>query len=195
MIEPRTLAQRIAGTRLASLPTAVVAALRPLFPGMTVRTHPGRIDVADVAAGDIFNPPMIAVSVINASGPVQVAGQFDLVVECAAYVITEEMAIDSRSTPRDQVALAVCQGLLEILADMDAPRWGLDSITSPTDMRAQPLFTAISYEKGFCFYAVTWRQTLFAEGHPMDPPMATVRLETIQDGQAVQLWPSEEDGA
>lgn len=195
MIEARTLAERISSTRLAALPTAVADTLRPLFPDLTVRTHPGRIDVADVAAGDIFNPPMIAVSVISAGGPVQVAGQFDLVAECAAYVITQEMAIDSRSTPRDQVALAICQGLLEILADMDAPRWGLPSITSPTDMRAQPLFTAISYEKGFCFYAVTWRQTLFAEGQPMDPPMATVRLETVQDGQVVTLWPAEGDEA
>ena len=189
MIAARTLSERLAVARLAALPDAMTAILRPLFPDVTVRTHPGRIDVADVVAGDIFQPPMIAVSVIGATAPVQVPGQYDIVAECAAYVVTEEMAISGRSTPREQVALALCHGLLDILADFQTPRWGLGDITRPAEMRAQPLFTALSYQKGFCFYAVTWRQTLFAEGAPMTPPMPTERLETIEDGETITLWP------
>ncbi|ODT13949.1 MAG: hypothetical protein ABS35_36315 [Kaistia sp. SCN 65-12] len=192
MITPRTLSDRLAAARLAALPEAMAGTLRPLFPDVTVRTHPGRIDVADVVAGEIFQPPMIAVSVIGAAGPVQVPGQYNIVAECAAYVVTEETVIAGRSTRREEVALALCHGLLDILADFMTPRWGLSDITSPADMRAQPLFTALSYQKGVCFYAVTWRQTLFAEGQPMTPPMPTERLETVQDGEITKLWPTED---
>lgn len=189
MIAARTLPERLAAARLAALPDAMVATLRPLFPGVTVRTHPGRIDLADVAAGDIFLPPMIAVSVIGMTAPVQTPGQYEIGAECAAYVVTEDLVIADRSTRREEVALALCHGFLDILADFETPRWGLSDIASPAEMRAQPLFTALSYKKGLCFYAVTWRQTLFAEGQPMTPPMLTERLETVEDGETVTLWP------
>ncbi|PPE80369.1 hypothetical protein C3941_09425 [Kaistia algarum] len=186
-----TLAARIAASRLAPLPTAIATTLRPLFLGVQVKTHPGRIDVADVLAGDVFLPPMIAISVVAADPSVEIAGDCSVLAECCAYVVSEDMAIGNRSTGRDQVALAMCQGVADVLTDFDAPRWGLASITSPAEIRIRPLFTQLSFEKGIAFYATTWRQRLFELGSPMPLPMATERLYTIEDAAEVTLWPTE----
>jgi len=190
-IAPMTLAERIAASRLAPLPAAIAATFRPLFLGVQVKTHPGRIDVADVLAGDVFLPPMIAISVVAADPEVQTPADYSVHAECCAYVICEDMAIGNLSTGRDQVALAMCQGVADVLADLDAPRWGLASITSPDTIRIRPLFTQLSYERGIAFYAVTWRQRLFGLGAPMPPPMPTERLYTIEDAVEVTLWPTE----
>lgn len=190
-ISPMTLAERIAASRLAPLPGAIAATLRPLFLGVQVKTHPGRIDVADVLAGDVFLPPMIAISVVAADPVVEIASDYSVFAECCAYVISEDMAVGNLSVGRDQVALAMCQGVADVVCDLDAPRWGLEDITSPADIRIRPLFTQLSFEKGIAFYAVTWRQKLFALGAPMPPPMATQQLTTIEDGVEVVLWPTE----
>lgn len=199
-ITPMTLSARIAASRLAPLPAAIAATLRPLFLGVTVKTHPGRIDVEDVLAGDVFLPPMIAISLIAADPVVEIAGDYSVLAECCAYVISEDIAIGDLAVGRDQVALAMCQGVADVLDDLDMARWGLADITSPADIRIRPLFTQLSFEKGIAFYAVTWRQKLFELGAPMPPPMATEQLITIEDGVEVTLWPTEgvddgEDGA
>ena len=192
-IAPMTLSARIAASRLAPLPAAIANSLRPLFLGVQVKTHPGRIDVADVLAGDIFLPPMIAISVVAADPEVQTPADYSIHAECCAYVVSEDMAIGNLSTGRDQVALAMCQGVADVLADMDAPRWGLASITSPDTIRIRPLFTQLSFEKGIAFYAVTWRQRLFELGAPMPPPLAGERLYTVHDGVEETLWPEPDE--
>lgn len=190
MIAPMTIAQRLAAARLGLMPDAIAATLRPLFPDVTVRTHPGRIDVADIIAGDIFMPPMIAVTVTEWSGDGQVPGQFDVVAECAAYIVTEETVVANKAVGRDQVGLALALGVMAVLNDMDAPRWGLADITGPRDQRGRALFTALSYAKGVAYYAVTWKQTLFAEGAPMPVPVDTEQLEAVEDGTIIVAWPT-----
>jgi len=89
-------------------------------------------------------------------------------------------------------AIAIGVGIVEILAGLDTPqRWGLSDIGGPHAIRLRPLFTALTFEKGSAFYAVTWRQKLFAEGEPMPGPVPTERLETVEDGETVVLWPEE----
>lgn len=193
MIAPLTIAQRLAAARLGLLPDAISATLRPLYPDVTVRTHPGRIDVADIIAGDIFLPPMIAVAVTEFSGDGQVPGQMDVVADCAAYIVTEEMALAGRAVGRDQVGLAIALGMLEILNDLDLPRWGMTNITPPRDPRGRALFSALSYEKGTAYYSVTWKQVLFAEGEPMPGPVPTETLETVEDGDIIVVWPTPDD--
>lgn len=188
---PMTLSARIAASRLSPLPEAVASTLRPLFPGVTVKTHPGRIDIEDVLAGTVFAPPMIAISVVGADPSLDLAADYSVIADCCAYVISEDMAIGNFSVGRDQVALAMCQGVVDVLADLDTSRWSLAEITSPEAIRIRALFTQLAFEKGVAFYGVTWRQKLFALGEAMTPPAPTERLYTVEDGVEVTLWPTE----
>lgn len=177
MITPATIAQRLAASRLVGLMPAIEDTLKPLFPGVTVRSHPGRIDVSDVIEQSIFQPPMIALALTRWRGPVAVDGSWRIEVECAAYVVTEDMALGPRRVPRQEVAHALSHGLLDILADLDAPRWGLPAITSPERAEARPLFTALTYAKGAAYYAVSWQQSLIGEGQD---PLARALLTDVQ---------------
>ncbi|WP_170145873.1 hypothetical protein [Rhodoplanes elegans] len=184
MIGPATIAERLAASRLVGFLPAVEAALKPLFPGVTVRSHPGRIDVSDLIEKDIFLAPMIAVALTRWRGPVGVGGDWRLGLECAAYVVTEDMASDGRVTPRQEVAFALSHGILDVLADFTTSRWGLQSITSPEDAEARPLFTSETFAKGSAFYAVTWKQSLIGLG---PDPLARVLVsdvEAVLDGAA-----------
>ncbi|NJL32992.1 MAG: hypothetical protein HC893_02995 [Chloroflexaceae bacterium] len=164
MIAPQTISQRLAASRLVGLLPAIEGALKPLFPDVTVRAHPGRIDVSDLIEKDIFLPPMIAVALTRWRGPVAVDGSWRIEVECAAYIVTEDMAVAGRAVPRQEVAHAIGHGLLDILADLDAPRWGLPAITSPERAEARPLFTSETFARGAAYYVVTWEQSLIGLG-------------------------------
>jgi hypothetical protein len=179
MIAPATIAERLAGSRLVGFLPAIEAALKPLFPGVTVRSHPGRIDVSDLIEKDIFLPPMIAVALTRWRGPVGVGGDWTLALECAAYVVTEDMAIAGRATPRQEVAFALSHGLIAVLADWETARWGLSSITAPEDAEVRPLFTSETFAKGSAFYAVTWKQSLIGLG---PDPLARVLVTDVESG-------------
>lgn len=188
MIAPRTLAQRIADARLVQVVPAVEATLKPLFPDVSVRSLAGKIDMSDVIEGSIFQPPAIYVALTRWRAPVGIGGGYTVPVELAAYVVTEEMAIGALSTRRETVAHALTMGLLEILADLDVPRWGLTNITSPEEAEARPLFTAEAYAKGTAYYAVTWRQNLIALGADPLARVPYTEVESVQDGETV-TWP------
>jgi hypothetical protein len=183
MIAPLTIAQRLAASRLVGLLPAIEGTLKPYFPGVTVRSHPGRVDVSDLIEKDIFAPPMIAVALTRWRGPVAVDGSWRIEVECAAYIVAEDMAVVGRAVPRQEVAHALSHGLLEILADLDAPRWGLTAITSPERAEARPLFTSETFAKGAAYYVVTWEQALIGFGAD---PLARVLVE----GEALAVWDS-----
>lgn len=193
MIAPRTLVQRLAEARLAQLAPAVEATLKPLFPDVSVVTLAGKIDVSDVIEGSIFQPPVIAVTLTRWRAPVNVGGGYAVPVDLAAYVVTEEMAIGDLAVRRESVAHALSMGILEILTDLDTPRWGLDSIGSPEDAEARPLFTAQAYAAGVAYYAVTWRQYLLALG---TDPLARVPYTTVEsvDADGTTIWPPDLSG-
>ncbi|QFR32384.1 hypothetical protein [Ancylobacter sp. TS-1] len=187
MIAPRTLAQRIEEARVAELVSAVVATLKPLYPGVDVRDLPGRIDIADIIAGDVFAPPMIGVTFGRVRQPILVGGSYDLPVDMLAYIVVEETAIGARSVPRETVAHAIGAGLFEILADLDAPRWGLNKIRLPEDAEMRPLVTAKAYAQGVAYYAMSWRQVLLGMGtDPLARPQS-VSFETVLDGVVVPV--------
>lgn len=193
MIVPRTLTQRIADARLAQLLPAVETTLNPLFPDVSVRTLAGKVDVSDVIDGSIFLPPLIAVTLTRWRAPVQVGGGYQVPVDLAAYVITEEMAIGATAVRRETVAHALSMGLLEILADLDVPRWGLDRITSPEEADARPIFTSEAYAKGVAYYAVTWRQNLIDLGTDPTARVPYTDVESVEDG-IVTTWPQDLSG-
>lgn len=194
MIAPRTLAQRLVDARVAQLVSAIVANLKPLFPGVEVRELPGKIDISDIIAGDVFPPPMIGVTFSRVRQPIHVGGSYDLPVELVAYIVTEEMAIDDRAERREAIAHAIGFGLFEILADFDAPRWGLTSIRLPEEPEMRPLVTAESYAKGVAYYALTWRQALLGMGADPLARAPCTGVEAIEDG-AVVTFPADLSGA
>lgn len=188
MITPRTLAARIQEARLAQLLPAIEGTLKPLFPDVSVKSLAGKIDMSDVIEGSVWQPPVIAVALTRWRAPVGVGGGYQVPVDLAAYVVTEDMAIGALATRRETAAHALTMGVLEILADLDVPRWGLINITSPEEAEARPVFTAAAYAKGTAYYAVTWRQSLISLG---SDPLARVPytdVESVEDGEAV-TWP------
>lgn len=184
MIAPLTIAQRLAASRLVGFLPAIEGTLKPLFPGVTVRSHPGRLDVSDLIEKDIFLPPMIALALTRWRGPVAVDSSWRIAVECAAYVVTEDMAVGGRMVPRQEVAHALSHGLLDILADLDVPRWGLPAITSPERAEARPLFTSETFAAGAAYYVVTWEQSLIGLGaDPLARVLIGEPVEAMWDGQ------------
>ncbi|ACE99240.1 conserved hypothetical protein [Rhodopseudomonas palustris TIE-1] len=172
MIEPATIAQRLDRAALVIFLDAVEARLKVLFPDVTVRQHPGRIDVSDIIEKDIFNPPMLAVAAVRWKFDGDLDGSWNLDVEVAVYVITAETVVGTKAVPRQEVAHALSLGVLQILGDIDGHRWGLQcGISSPEKVEARPLFTSETFAKGAAYYVVTWTQGLYTlGGSPLDRP-------------------------
>ncbi|PZA12466.1 hypothetical protein DNX69_10860 [Rhodopseudomonas palustris] len=192
MIVPATISERLAASALVGYLAAVEATLKPLFPDITVRQHPGRIDVSDIVEKDIFTPPMIALAAVKWKLDGDLAGSWDLPVEAAAYIVTEDMALGGRAWRRQEVAHALSVGLLGVLGDLDASRWGLLRIAPPQKVEARPLFTSEVFAKGAAYYVVTWEQTLKGFGSsPLErPPIAEPQIFDF-DGEPVD----DSDGA
>lgn len=193
MTEPapgRTLAQRLAAARLAPAHKAIVASLKPHFPDVQVVRHPGRVDVADLVAKDIFSAPALAIAATRARPQREHNGEYGLEVEWTGYVIAEDKVIAGRRVERDEIGHAIGEGLIEILQAETVCRWGLTDITDPAFDGAQalrPVFTVKSYERGVALYAVTWSQTLLNLGAPLwdftSPPPADFDPTLIMTGE------------
>lgn len=187
MIEPATIAQRLERAALVIFLDAVEARLKVLFPDVTVRQHPGRIDVSDIIEKDIFNPPMLAVAAVRWKFDGDLDGSWSLYVEAAVYVVTAETVVGTKSIRRQEVAHALSQGVLEILGDIDAHRWELKcGISSPEKIEARPLFTSKTFGNGAAFYVVSWSQTLSGFGSsPLDRPVMSAPVFEGYDGEPI----------
>lgn len=171
MMEPRTLAEMIAASRLEAARAAIIATLDPLLVGVTVIGHPGKLDINDVVARAVVAAPGVAIGWTRVRCETQTGGSFNAPVEWAAYIVAEDYAdvAGKRRVPRDAVAHGIGSTILEILADPGLSSWGLAAINRPeTDPGPAlvPMFTAKSFEAGTAYYAVTWRQTFWDEGAP-----------------------------
>lgn len=193
MIAPLTLSQRLAAARIIALMPAIEATLTPLFADTALKILPGKIDISDVIAGAIFMPPMIGLAITRVRVPVEVDGSWSLPVELAAYIVTEDMAIGTTSVSRQDVGWAIALGLVEILTDLDVPRWGLQSIGSPSEIEARPMFSSEVFAKGSAYYAVTWRQALLGFGTDPLARVPVTTVEAVEDG-VVATYPPELEG-
>lgn len=176
-----TLEQLLAASRVFAFREAIVATLRPLFVGCEVKSHLGRLDMQDVEAEQSpFVAPSLNVAVTRVPTALgRLSGYRDQPVEVAIYVVTADQAVGRRGLVlRDELALAVTDGVLAVLEDVELSRWGLADIDPPEDASAQPLFTAKSWDRGTVFHAVTWRQTLYTLGKPI------LDLDSAVDGAA-----------
>ncbi|KPF98809.1 hypothetical protein IP86_10795 [Rhodopseudomonas sp. AAP120] len=186
MIAPATLAQLLELAPLKRYLDAVEASLKTLFPDITVRQHPGRIDVSDIIEKDIFTPPMLAVAATRWKLDGDLDGSWALEIEPAVYIVTEDMAIGGRAVRRQEIAHALSQGVLAILGDLDAQRFGLTNIGSPQKVEARPLFTSEVYARGSAYYVATWSQTLSGiVESPLVKPAIPAPQITDFDGEPV----------
>lgn len=170
-IAPATLSQMIASSRLEATKAAILASLRLLMKGVTIVSHPGKLDINDVMEKAIVSAPGIALGWSRLRGQRDIGGSFGVPVDWAAYIVTEDFA-DTKATPprrieRDVLALAIGNHLLRILHDADTPYWGLTGISEPSteappEMR--PVLTMKSAESGTAIFVVTWTQYLLFEG-------------------------------
>lgn len=157
-----TKAQLIANARVIALRDAIVTKLKTRFVDLEVKAHLGKLDMSDVLAKGIFNPPSIAVAATRVKPEGRLSGADDFAAEITAYVVTEDLMIGGLRVERDEMALAICEGLLISLSDDDFTRWGVENIGPVDDAEAKPLFTIKSVTQGVVYYAVTWKQTLYA---------------------------------
>jgi len=161
-VTPLTRADLVANAHVKAARDAIVAKLRTLFVDIEVRTHLGKLDISDVLEKSIFNPPTIAVAATRMKPDGRLSGADDFVIDFTAYVVAERVLVEGRRVEGDEMALGICGALLVALADEDFARWGLEDIGPPDDAEAKPLFTIKSIAKGVVYYAVTWKQTLYA---------------------------------
>lgn len=155
-------AQILQAARIFALREAIVAGVKPLFADIEVKPHPGKLDISDVVAKDVFAPPSIAIATTRVKPEGRLSGADDFTVSVTAYVVCEDMMVAGARVERDEMAIAICEALLVALTNDDATRWGLEGVGPAEDAEAAPLFTAKSFTQGVVYYAVTWKQTLYA---------------------------------
>lgn len=83
-------------------------------------------------------------------------------------MIVEDTILGGKRYERDEIGPALCDHIAHFLTRADAaPMWGLEDVGSPEDIAGQPVFTAKTFSRGMAFYAVTWRQEIYARAEPM----------------------------
>lgn len=151
----------IQNARVFRLRESIVSALKTLFEDIEVRPHPGRIDMADVLAKDVFAAPSIAVAITKGTPAGRLSGADDVMAEMTAYVIAKDSMIGGLMVTREEFALAICESLIVALSDDEFTHW-VENVGVVEDAAFTPVFTMKSFENGTVFYAVTWKQTLYA---------------------------------
>lgn len=170
MIEPKTLADLLAADPLAAVQSAIVARLRLLLSGVSIVSHPGKIDISEVVAKSVVAAPGIAVGWSRIRALRLVDGSVSIAVEWSAYVVVEDMAIAGKRKSREEVGLAIGRRLVEILEDADEQTWGRGNLLPPAadpPPELKPLFTVRDMTAGAAYYTVTWTQTVVDQGRSL----------------------------
>lgn len=169
----RSLQDLLASSRLFECREAIRSTLAGLFPDIEVATHPGKIDIADIVATDSFTAPSIHVAIAEVRPPdYRNSGFREIRLKVAAYVVVEDRAIGNppKLCTRDELGLAICDGVIAVAENPHLSRWGLNDIAYPEDVEMRPLLTVKSFTKGTAYYAVTFRQLLTGCGDPFWSP-------------------------
>ena len=170
MSAPLTLTQIVAFSKIHALQTAIVKTLETLFPDINVKSHPGKLDIEDIVAKDVFNAPALAIAIIRQTEHGRLSASRDVTVSVSIFVIVEDMAIGEPplAVYKDELGHGICDALTCLLNGRDSSRWGYQDsdIAFPADVKAMPIFTIASADRAAAIYAVTFEQTL----HNLDLP-------------------------
>ncbi|MGF3027837.1 hypothetical protein ACQVP2_34220 [Methylobacterium aquaticum] len=193
-IAPATLSEMIASTGFEEVRKAAVAELARLLKGVTVMSHPGKLDMNDVLAKAVVSAPGVAVGWGRLRAVRDLGGTYGLPLDFVAYIVTEDRAVGAgaaaRRVERDLVAIAIGTRILRILADPDTASWGLTGLSAPLpdpEPEMRPVFTMKTAEQGTALFVVTWTQMLVDQGPALfggpTPPVAG-----LPDGMEFE-WP------
>ena len=170
-VAPATLAEMLASTRIEGLRDAVVSELKRLLKGVTVKSHPGKLDMNDVLSKAVVSAPGVAVGWSRLRGTRDLDGSYAVPVDFIAYIVTEDGPLPGANPPRllgrDVLAMAIGAQILRILADPDTASWGMTGLSAPApepEPEMRPVFTMKTAENGTALFVVTWTQMLVDEG-------------------------------
>lgn len=187
MMVPVALADLVSADKLTAMQAAIVSRLRTLLPGVTVKAHPGKVDLSAMLARSIVPAPGVAVGWTRIRSIEVVDGTVDLAVEWACYIAVEHKLIGGRRVEREQIGFAIGQQLLLILADPEETRWGQAQVTPPDKNpppQLTPLYTVDGEQEGIGYLAVTWTQTLVGQGTSLfDGPSPTLSSAVDAEGR------------
>ena len=148
-----------ATTALLTFRRMVVDGIAARLPELkSVAAHPGRFDLEELKRFALAAP---AVRVALPGLPrveVRSDERLEVTAQVACFVVTR----DAPGLPRDDAALAIAQGLLELAA---LNQWGVDAeagfgVLPARELRAESLYSAEIDRAGVAFWAVSWRQRL-----------------------------------
>lgn len=168
MIASQGLDQLIATDPVGEMQAAIVACLKGLLPGVSVVTHPGKVDLSELVAKTVVQSPGIGVGWSRMRAIGLADGSFNIIVDWVAYIVAEAKQIASKRVEKEAVALAIGARLLAVLGDVDTSNWGLKGVLPPETAspapEAKPLFTVKDASQGTAYYTVTWTQVLADRG-------------------------------
>lgn len=167
MIAPAALADLVAADPLAPIKTAIRDRIAQAMPGVTVVSHPGKIDISEVVGKSVVTAPGVAVGWSRIRVGRIIDGGHGLTVEWTAYVVVEDASIGGRRVEREALGLAIGSRIVALIEDADSHTWGCGNLLPPeADPRPElrPMFTVRDLAAGAAYYAVTWTQTLVDRG-------------------------------
>jgi hypothetical protein len=167
VIEPIALPALVEADPVKGWQSAIVATIDGLLTGVTVRSHPGKVDISQMMAKTIVPAPGIALGWSRVRPEKYIDGRYDLTVDWSAYIVVEDAVLSGKRVDRDRIGFAVGSYLLQILADPDVALWGMTSVTMPAEKppaQLTPLFAVADEARGTNYLAVTWTQSLIAQG-------------------------------
>ncbi len=170
-----SLAELLGASRVFAFRTAVVNTLTAAFPEVEVKALPARLQIEDLDKEEMFSPPAMAVAVTRIRpAEARMSGLRDVPVEVVVYLIVEDRPVGDRLAYRDEIGLALCDGLLALLELPEAARWGLADIGMPEDAEAKPVLSVMTETRGTAYFVAGWWQKLYGQGQPfmdMDSPV------------------------
>lgn len=181
----------------ANVREGIVDTFQSLLSGVSISSHPGKLDISDIVALDIKKLPAIMVGWTRQQITPEMANHFGLNVEFTAYIAVNDMAqvAAKRRINREDVAAAIGSRLLQILSHDAHNTFGVSNLLSPSDDKPaefKPVFTSKSYAQGVAYYAVVWTQTIIDQGNSIATDDET-KLTVNEDGLFELLSGSDPD--
>lgn len=149
--------------------SAIVGTFETYLTGVSISSHPGKLDISDIVAADSKKLPAIMVGWTRQKLTSELAGQFGIEAEFTAYIAVEDMVIigEKRVVKREDAAAAIGFRLLQILNHDEHNTFGMTNLLPPSDAKPpefKPVFTSKSYAQGVAYYSVIWTQTIIDQG-------------------------------
>jgi len=181
MIAPATLQQIMAADPTANTHNAIVDTLKSLLKGVSIVSHPGKVDIAELVGKTVVQAPGVGIGWSRIRPAMLADGSYSASVEWTAYIVVEAAMVGGKRVEKEHVGFAIGGQLLKILNDPIVATWGMVGITPPETSPApelKPLFTVRDQSQGTAYYTVSWTQQVVDIGAGVFPlPIGAVDIE------------------